>query len=88
MHLITGQVQKQWFVTDEDNAVSWGRPVRACIALLLLVVAPYHLAHDFDCSVCFQKSSQYHGLRNADTSSVLEDPHGSINLLLMHGTIL
>jgi hypothetical protein len=27
-------------------------------------------------------------LRNLDTSSVLEDPHGSIDHLLMHGTVL
>jgi hypothetical protein len=55
------QLQKQWFVADEDNAVGWGRLACMRFALLLLAAAPYPLAHGFACDIRFQKSSQYHG---------------------------
>jgi hypothetical protein len=84
----SSQLQKQWFVADDNDVViSWGKLARACFVLLLLEAAPYRLAHGFACDVQFQKSRQYHGLRNLDTSSGLEDLDGRFDLLLMCGTI-
>jgi hypothetical protein len=48
----------------------------------------YHPAENFVGNVRLKKLSQDHGLRNLDTTSVLEDPHSNIDLLLMHGIVL
>jgi hypothetical protein len=45
------QLQKQWFLADEDNAAGWGRSARVLFFLLLLVAAPYRLVHGFACNV-------------------------------------
>jgi hypothetical protein len=85
---ISNDSQLRRFVADEDDAVGWGRSARSHVVLLLLAAAPYRLAQGFARDVRFQKSCQYHGLQNADTSSVLEDLHGRFDLLLTRGTIL
>jgi hypothetical protein len=38
---------------DNDATIGWGRSTRTGVALLLLVVAPYCLAHDFVGDVLF-----------------------------------
>jgi hypothetical protein len=82
------QLQKQWFVADEDNTIHWGRLACAHFVLLLSALAPHRLVHGFAHNVRFQKSSQCHGLWNLDTSGGLEDLHGRFDLLLTCGTIL
>jgi hypothetical protein len=70
-----------------EVSVGWGRSARAHAALFLLAAAPYCLAHDFVCNVQFQNPASI-SLLSVGTSSVLDDLHGSINLLLMRGTVL
>jgi hypothetical protein len=74
--------------TPASTPPAVGPPARTHFALLLLEAVPYCLAHGLAHDVRFQKSSQYYSLQNADTSSVLEDPHGRFDLLLMGGTLL
>ncbi len=47
------QLQKQWFIADEDDTTGQGRLACARFVLLLLAVALYHLAHSFACDVQF-----------------------------------
>ena len=65
--IIFGWIRKWWLVAN-DNIVNYDLSNDLC----LLIVAPYHLVHNFICNILFRKSSQNHGLWNVDASSSLE----------------